>query len=463
MSLLQIVQDYGLKPQKHSNSKGGEWCSPCPRCGGTDRFIVQPEHKGGRYFCRHHGECGSSGDTIQFLRDFMGKSFKDACAYVGKELTDRSLQYRRKWRGLKEETASTMVVEDKLMPEKNWRREAAAQVGAAHKALLENKERLKWLAGRGLNLDAVKRFKVGRIEEEKGKFYGLKRWGLPLEKNKKGNDKRVWLPKGYLIPQWDLNGELTLLQIRMDELLPSSKMRYYPVKGSNVTPMVILPSPSLVPERTAWVIVESRFDAFLIAWFAGDLVGVMAQGSNSANPSKDVIYLLDASPCILYAMDYDEAGLSAFKKWKRRFKFLKFWPVPDGGDPGEYFQDHGGDIRVWIMEGLPPGLRISRKGENPEKPPEVKEVKKEPEYHILKLTDGREIAVTNSHMVYKDLEAAGKIVFSTTEMNRMRHFRDDGGDSSLIVDFKEIFGNSRVGDYIDYREHESSPRWRRGA
>ena len=35
------------KVRKASGSKGGEWHSPCPLCGGEDRFSVFPEQEGG--------------------------------------------------------------------------------------------------------------------------------------------------------------------------------------------------------------------------------------------------------------------------------------------------------------------------------------------------------------------------------------------------------------------------------
>lgn len=60
---------------------GGEWAGPCPRCGGNDRFIVWPEHRsgatGGKYLCR--GCAPEGGDCIQFLRDFHGMSYPEAC------------------------------------------------------------------------------------------------------------------------------------------------------------------------------------------------------------------------------------------------------------------------------------------------------------------------------------------------------------------------------------------------
>lgn len=437
MNLLQITQEYGLKPKKVASTRGGEYQSACPACDNPKRFKIHPNHEGGVYHCH---SCNKGGDTIQFLRDFMGMTFKEAAERTRKELTDRP--HRSRYR-IAEDSEPTMEAEDKIFPEERWRREAAAQVGAANETLLGDPVRLEWLASRGLDLDAVKRFKLGWIEKDK--FYGLKRWGLPIEKNGSGNERKVWIPKGYFIPQWNLAGEITMLQARMDKLLPDSDMRYYPIKGSTVTPMIILPEPLLPPERTAWVIVESRLDALLVARHAGDLVGVMAQGNNSANPSPEAMPLLDASPCILNGLDADAAGDAAFKKWAKRFKVARRWPVPEGKDPGDYAKDHKGDIRAWIVAGLPPGLRITRTAPAAS-PPKARAdlIEENPLFVSIETECGRDIYITNNWETYQKLEKEGKITFSHREIEKVEAFKKDGGNPAGLINLKEIFGGGRI-------------------
>lgn len=456
MNLLSIVENYGLNPKKHSTSKGGEYCSPCPRCGGNDRFIIQPNHNGGRYFCRQKDSCGTSGDAIQFLIDFQNMSFREAAAQVGKQLEDRPYNPSRRRHSPPREEAPEMQACEKLEPVERWRRQAAAQVGAAHKALLKNEERLKWLAARGLDIEAVERFKLGWIED--GIFEPLADWGLPMEKNLKGNDKKVWLPKGYLIPQWNLEGHLTMLQVRLDELLPDSDMRYYPVKGSTVTPMTIPPEPSLPPGRTAWVPVESRLDAMLIAHHAGDLVGTMALGNNSANPDPEAMPLLDASPLILNSLDFDEAGESSFEKWARRFKTAKRWPVPEGKDPGEYTQDHNGDIREWILAGLPPGLRIERKLKPVQEDAFIDPASMKPEANPdieMRSKCGRDIFITDNPKQLQQWNKEGKITFSYGEMEKVKLMAKDAEVEDLpsliegIINLKVVMGGGFIKERIN--------------
>ena len=79
-SFLDLVEQ-AVPLKRVASTNGGEFSGPCPGCGGEDRFHVWPET--GRYWCRG---CGRKGDTIQFLRDFQGLSFRDACRVIGREI-----------------------------------------------------------------------------------------------------------------------------------------------------------------------------------------------------------------------------------------------------------------------------------------------------------------------------------------------------------------------------------------
>lgn len=77
-----------------------EWRGACVFCGGdhkSDRFIVWPERD--RYWCR---QCNKRGDSIQFLREVLGLSFRDAAALVGKELPESDRERHARERAVKE-------------------------------------------------------------------------------------------------------------------------------------------------------------------------------------------------------------------------------------------------------------------------------------------------------------------------------------------------------------------------
>ena len=78
--ILVLLQSDGCSAKRVSGTKGGEYASPCPACGGKDRFRSWPAQ--GRYWCRG---CGKKGDLIQYLRDFRDMGYQAACKYLGAE------------------------------------------------------------------------------------------------------------------------------------------------------------------------------------------------------------------------------------------------------------------------------------------------------------------------------------------------------------------------------------------
>ena len=72
MTILDLLAQRGLSPVKATNMHGGEYVSPCPKCGGSDCFRVWPalnaqDCEGGTWFCRR---CSQGGDLKKFLQVF---------------------------------------------------------------------------------------------------------------------------------------------------------------------------------------------------------------------------------------------------------------------------------------------------------------------------------------------------------------------------------------------------------
>jgi hypothetical protein len=102
---------------------------------------------------------------------------------------------------------------------------------------------------------------------------------------------------------------------------------------------------------TAWVVVESELDAFLLWQEAGDLAGVIALGSAQTKPDQETNRTLQKASLLLIALDSDEAGAKESLWWKRIYRNAKRWPVPVGKDPTEAAQA-GLDLRGWVKAGL---------------------------------------------------------------------------------------------------------------
>lgn len=342
-TILDLISSHGCELKRVSTHQGGEYQGPCPGCGGTDRFHAWPEQNNGdgTYWCR---QCGKGGDCIQFLRDFDGLSFQEACERLVKDLPRRPSPDRPM-----NTPATTWQPADPRDPEELWSEKALKFAHWSYDKLMENDEIQTWLITRGIQTTAA--FGLGWNSGEAGKdlYRDRESWGLSKVFNEKGRPRGLWLPRGLVIPYF-VDGKIKRLRIRRPDPVEFGP-RYYVVPGSSMATMV------LNPARRAFVVVESELDAMLIVQQAGDLAGAVAVGSSSAKPDSTATAILQGSLEILVALDNDQAGANAWPWWKKTFTNCRRWPPPSGKDPGESYQA-GDNLRAWILAGLPPALTI---------------------------------------------------------------------------------------------------------
>lgn len=351
MNVLDLLRRHGIEPKKASSTKGGEYASPCPGCGGKDRFRVWPEQHGGQgaYWCR---QCGNGGDAIQFLRDFDGLTFRQACERLGRALPDsrdlRSMKAKPK--------QADWTPRDPVEPEATWRGKAKSLVFWASEQLMANDAQMQWLADRGIGEDAVIKFWLGWLPEDL--YRGRESWGLSSVKNEEsGKERPLWLPEGLVIP-WISGSAAVKLRIRRPDPIKFGP-RYYMVPGSaSVTTLIRPEAAGQLVRREVYVIVESELDALMIHRQAGDVCGAVALGSNSAHPDIEASRILAGAAVILNALDFDAAGSSERQWWEKHFQQSKRWPAPRAKDPGDAYKA-GIDIRGWIKAGLPEGMRTA--------------------------------------------------------------------------------------------------------
>ncbi len=97
MCLLNLIEKVGINPKWVASTNGGEYHSACPKCGGKDRFFIQPTKQMkncvGYYQCRR---CGIYGDTIQFCKDMLGIGFKDAVKMIDVIIPEKNYSYQPK-------------------------------------------------------------------------------------------------------------------------------------------------------------------------------------------------------------------------------------------------------------------------------------------------------------------------------------------------------------------------------
>lgn len=367
LNILDLLRERGMTPRKVTST---EWASKCPGCGGedrpgdpSDRFRTWPEDRpGGVSWCRG---CEWQGDNIQFCRDFLGLDFKDACDHVGRA-ADKTASTPRQVRA----PSGPKVYEPVRpgLPSALWQQRAADLVAWAHKHLLANTEQLAYLAARGINLDSVRRFRLGWNPGEKDQdiYRPRETWGLPEELNEKGAPKKLWIPRGLVIPVYapvETSNPVRIRVRRPKEHLREGDSKYIVLPGSTRHTLVTDPG------ARAFVIVEAELDAMLVSEKIGHKASGVALGSLAHKPDAATDELLSQALAVLVALDFEPpADADADPKkaeklrrvygwWTERYPRAERWPVPQGKDPGDAYMG-GCDIGAWVTAGLPPVLNL---------------------------------------------------------------------------------------------------------
>jgi DNA primase len=306
--------------RRAGTTAGGEYCCPCPWCGGTDRFRVWPAHPSGgeRWWCRR---CNRQGDTIDLLRERDGLSYSQAAAFTG----------------LKVSNCQPVVLPRRCQakplcpPCAIWRSRAAEVAQTAENALWTpvGERALSYLHGRGFHDGTVRAARLGFNSSDVRE--SPQTWGLPTDR------KQVWIPRGIVIP-WRLAGSLWRLNVRR----PTGTPKYIGPAGSSNG---LYGSDGIRPDCPV-VLVEGEFDALAITQEAGDLVAAVATGSTHGARHPRWQSRLAHASTVLVAYDDDEAGDTAAQWWlsvlpgARRCR-------PTSHDVCEMLQD-GGGVRSWV-------------------------------------------------------------------------------------------------------------------
>lgn len=363
--ILQLLADHNIAPRKVSTINGGEYHSACPRCGGEDRFHTWPQQYEGQgsFWCR---QCDIGGDCIKFLIEYNGYSFRQAAERTGKQLEEHTaISYAAPQPPAQPKAKEQPQARECLPPAEAWQAAAKDLLEKAEAALQDNPQQLNYLAGRGLPLEAVQRYRLGWIgSEERNCIYSSrKKWGIPAKNQNKRPDA-LWLPRGIVIPNIIADGDqvridsLRIRRPKADRVPPTEKIDYHVVPQGGTAPLL------LHDRQPAIIVVEAQLDGMLCHHVAGDLVGVLALGNSSARPDERALAVLKKAGLILVALDFEDnlAGGKAWDRWRRQFDQAVRFPVPSGKDPGEAYAA-GVDIRLWIQSGLPAVWRQPAKKE----------------------------------------------------------------------------------------------------
>lgn len=444
-TILELVPE---QMRRCGNKNGGEYHSQCPRCGHgpksspttSDRFMVWPEQgEHGTFYCRG---CDWGGDAIQYLIDVNNLTFPQACSQLGIEAGAQAAARSKP-------AAPVFTPRQVELPPALWCQRAAVLVSHCHNELLANVDQLDWLAERGIGLDLVSRFRLGWNSQDVWRPHTA--WGLPGEKKTNGQYKKVWIPAGLIIPDF-IDDQVVHVRIRR----PNGEPRYIPITGSIHHPLTTNPG------HAAQMVVESRLCAIMLAGQAGDLAGFIAMDSAQAKPPAGLFEKLKSSLHISVALDSDPfvrnpktgklqaAGPDASRWWLNNFDQAERTPVIGGKDPGDAYKA-GFNVRTWVLATLAPRFqrKITSPAVAPQSPPadqpaEVAPDDDDPAALYGQTEGGRRYLVTASPEVWRQEVAAGRVVFSAGEVQRLSTAGAAPGDTELLMDIKEIFQGAYV-------------------
>lgn len=335
LTIIELIQTDGGTLKRLASTNGGEYAGPCFWCGGNDRFRVWPGS--GRYWCRN---CGKSGDTIQYLIDRHGFTYKEACHKLG------IMAALKKYGSKSARPAKPdYTPKETQTPVDVWQSKAKSFLDGAIGDLWSSagESICQWLRDKkGLNDETIKKAMLGY--SQKDIYEPRESWGLETALKEDGTQRRQWIPAGLVIP-FVKNDKIVRLRIRRDK--KNIDKRYIIVSGSSTTPLII------GHNNGAAVIVESELDAILLSQETGDLITTIAMGNATAKPDIETDAIFKTVPVILNCLDTDDAGAkAAWKFWPETYgDKVKRWPTIKGKDASEA-RLNGVDLRTWIIAGL---------------------------------------------------------------------------------------------------------------
>lgn len=341
-SLLDIIAN--KTGQEYRRAAAGEHMGPCPWCGGEDRFRIFSPPKNEGYWCR---KCGKEGDAIQFAREYLHMGFAEAKEFLGLPTDDHNNNnHHNNHNGHNHHNGPARADIPKGIsanrelkaPSDSWRAQGMQFVMRCQKNLMErnvNPRALEWLHdSRRLADDTIWHWGLGYNEKDSYDDPGA--WGLAERK------KRVWLPRGIVIP-WLVDAELWGIRIRR----PAGSPKYYWIPGGEALAMY---GADNVSAAKPVALFEGEFDAMLAWQEVGDSVTPVATGSTQGCRRIRWLARLAAAPLVLVAYDNDNGGEEGAKWWVDALSNGHRWR-PYWSDPTDVARQ-GGSIRAWILAGL---------------------------------------------------------------------------------------------------------------
>lgn len=313
-----------------ASTAGGEYHGPCPFCGGTDRFVVQPE--AGRWMCRQ--QCSASdggGDAIKFVMKYENKTFPEALAALKLE-SEQQRQPVQRTKTPSGPRPSTGNKDALCLTSDHWQQRAQSFAMYAW-TNLHNSDVGRPAMDYLLNTRKLTAPVIGCAPIGYNPTYIRDNWG----------GKEVHLPPGIVFIWEETNlGRVMRLNFRLSN--PVNGQRYIQVAGGTNW---LWNSLYIAPDSIV-VLVEGEIDALSVYSAAGrGRICPVATGSTTGSRMMRWVARLSMASHVLVAFDDDDAGKQASDFW------LKVLPnarraVPEHKDINEMLR-YGVNIKQWIQ------------------------------------------------------------------------------------------------------------------
>lgn len=321
----------------HLNSIGGNWFTgACPFCGGKDRFVLKNTQNGWRWYCRG---CGDSKyhSSIDYIMKRDGINYRDAL----KKALGRNAHSPSK-------KVSYVPTSDKELANLEiWQIQAKKKTHDFQEELwgIEGEAAREYLHLRGLADKIIRDYQLGYLSTDL--YEENEKWGFGIEMNQQGYERKVWLPKGIVIPTIE-NDIVTGLKIRVLGSLTQHK--YIKVKGSKSGVF----GNQFFTGKDICILTEGEFDAMLLNQETQNryAVGSLGSATNLLNGLDFAIWGKYFIPMmnIYVVFDSDAAGnkgSEALAGFSERISRINLPIIPDVKDITDFYLV-GGDLQNWL-------------------------------------------------------------------------------------------------------------------
>jgi DNA primase len=335
VNLLDIIPS---RMTKVASTGGGEYHGACPFCGGTDRFITQPNQNPPKWWCR---VCDRSGDAIAFMQQYHSISFQEAVERLGLESQLKGNRQSSKPQPPLARPAFTPQIAQKsekadsipALDNEEYIEKSAAFADWSWRNLMSGKYEAinRYLEARGIDEVSQDLFMLGFNPQHFERTWG----GVEVK-----------LAPGITIPYLD-GFEGVPRKIKIRRMTEEKKNKYLAVAGGANW----LFNSWRIKADSIVVMCEGEIDAISIAIACRHWQVVpVATGSTRGARWLRWPALLAAAHKVFLAFDDDEPGEETTKWWANYLPKAKALR-PTAHDINDMLTQ-GQDIRLWIEKGL---------------------------------------------------------------------------------------------------------------